>query len=167
MMLNDFIHTNQLRPADAIVVKKDNIGLLDHYLIYMGRIGEEHKFMANFIHGTKILKDWEINNFSMSFIPDRIRRFKGNQFQRETAVSRAWSRKDQASYHHIRNNCEHFANYAQYGTSYSKQTTVFGSGLALTGMATAATAKTQGGRNIGILMTVLGLLALATNNNND
>jgi len=166
MTLNQFIQSNNLRAGDAVVVKKDNIGLLDHYLIYLGFSFGEHKFIANYFHGTKILSYGDLSNFSQQYSPARIRRFKGNEIQREAAITRALSRRDQQSYHLILNNCEHYANYVQAGTPYSQQTTVFGTGMAVTGLAVAASAKSDAGRGLGAAMTVLGLLTLMIDNNN-
>src|SRR5258708_1728151 len=126
MTLEQFISQNNLRGGDAVVVKKNNIGLLDHYLIYLGHHYGEHKFIANYLRGTRILTHTELYEYSTTFSPNRIRRFKGNSIQRDAAVQRALNRCDQNSYHLLLNNCEHFANYVQEGKSYSKQTTTFG-----------------------------------------
>ena len=160
MTLDQFIRDYKVKPADAIVVKKDFIGLLDHYLIYLGYYSGEHKFIANYLRGTKILSYAELNSFSREFSPSRIRKFKGNDIQRNAAVERALSRCDQYSYHLILNNCEHFANYVQEGKPFSKQTTVFGAGLAVTGLAMAASSKNDANKSIGVLMAALGLLTL-------
>ena len=160
MTLSQFIQANSLKPADAIVVRKDFIGLLDHYLIYLGHYNNEHKFIANYTKGTRILSYAELNKFSNQFTPSRIRRFKGNQIQRSAAVERAWSRKDETSYHLLLNNCEHYANYVQSNSEYSQQTTTFGTGLAITGLAAAAMSKNDAGKGIGLAMAALGLLTL-------
>jgi hypothetical protein len=164
MILEQFISINNLKPGDAVVVKKDNIGLLDHYLIYLGYHYGEHKFIANYLRGTRILTYSEIHNYSQSFSPTRIRRFIGNEIQRDAAVQRALSRHDQNSYHLLLNNCEHFANYVQEGRSYSKQTTTFGAGMAVTGLAVAASSKTKEGRGVGTAMAIIGLLTLMIDN---
>jgi hypothetical protein len=79
--------------------------------------------------------------------------------------TRALSRRDQNSYHLVMKNCEHFANYVQQRNAYSQQTAVFGTGIAVTGLAVAAAAKTDAGRGLGAAMTVLGLLTLMIDNN--
>lgn len=166
MTLNQFIQLNNLRPADAVVVKKDGIGLLDHYLIYLGSSFGQHKFIANYFHGTRILSYDELSDFSQKYNPSRIRRFVGNEVQRDAAVARALSRKDQQSYHLLLNNCEHYVTYTQEGTSYSQQTTIFGASMAVTGLAVAASSKSDVGKGLGVAMTALGLLTLILDNDN-
>lgn len=165
MTLNQFIQSNNLRSADAIIVKKNVIGLLDHYLIYLGYWNGEHKFIANYFQGTRILSHGELFNFSQKYSPTRIRRFIGNEVQRNAAVTRALSRKDQQSYHLLLNNCEHLATYVQEGRTYSQQTTLFGAGMAVTGLTMAASSKSDTGKGIGATMAVLGLLTLLIDNN--
>ncbi len=165
MTINQYIQQNNILPGDAIVVRKNNIGLLDHYLIYLGWYYGEHKFIANYFGGTKILTYGEVYNFSLAYRPSRIRRFKGNNIQRKAAVERALSRKDQNSYHLILNNCEHYANYVQEGKDYSQQTTLFGAGIAVSGLALTASSKNNIGKGIGAAITFAGLLAIALNDN--
>jgi hypothetical protein len=162
MTLNEFIKQNNLQPGDAVVAKKDNIGLLDHYLIYLGYHFGEHKFIANYFNGTKILSYSSLYDFSTKYSPTRIRRFIGNDIQRNAAISRALSMRDQNSYHLILNNCEHYANYVQLGSPYSQQTTLFGTSMAVTGLAVAASSKSVAGKGVGAVMAILGLLTLMT-----
>lgn len=164
MNVSQFVEINNLKPGDAVVVKKDGIGLLDHYLIYLGEHIGEHKFIANYTRGTRILSYNQLFDFAREYSPRRIRRFLGNEVQRHAAVVRALSRRDQNSYHLLLNNCEHFANFTQKGKAYSQQTTTFGAGMTFTGLAVAASAKSDAGRGVGAAMTVLGLLTLMMDN---
>ena len=82
MNVTQFVEINSLKPGDAVVVKKDGIGLLDHYLIYLGEHIGEHKFIANYLRGTRILSYGQLFNFSQEYSPSRIRRFVGNDIQR-------------------------------------------------------------------------------------
>lgn len=167
MTMNQFVRHYRVRPADAVIVKKDFIGLLDHYLIYLGvdNYGE-HKFIANYTKGVKVLTNQELRKFAAYLSPDRIKWFKGNEMQRLTALQRALSRKDQQSYHLILNNCEHYSNYVQHGTNYSQQTKNLGKGLTLAGIATAAIAgkDNPNTRNTGLVLAGLGLLTLLLDN---
>lgn len=167
MTLDQFIQKNNLQAGDAVVVKKDVIGLLDHYLIYLGHYYGEHKFIANYTQGTKILSYSELNNFSQYLLPTRIRRFIGNKIQRNAAVERALSRSDQNSYHLLLNNCEHYANYVQHGKDFSHQTSLFGAGMTVTGLAVAASSKTDTGKGVGTAMAIFGLLTLMIDNTNN
>jgi len=168
MDINQFIIGNNIKPADAIVAKKDTSGLLDHYLIYLGSNFGEHLFIANYIKGTRILTQQEVLSYAVGFSVNRIRRFIGSEFQRTSAVRRALSRRDQSSYHLLLNNCEHLANYVQTGREFSKQTTIFGAGLTIAGIATAVAVgkNNNGGRNLGLIMAALGLLTLSLEDNN-
>jgi len=166
MNIDQFIQINKLQPGDAVVVKKDNIGLLDHYLIYLGYTFGEPKVIANYFQGTRLLSSSELADFSTRYTPTKIRKFLGNEVQRDAAVNRALNSCDQNSYHLILNNCEHFANYVQLGVPSSKQTTVFGAGMAVTGLAVAASSKTDTGKGIGTVMTLFGLLTLMIDGNN-
>ena len=165
MTLDQFIIQNNIKPADAVVVKKNNIGLLDHYLIYLGFYGE-HKFIANYFGGTKVLSYSQLYDFSQNYQPTRIRKFVGNDYQREVAIERALSRKDQSSYHLLLNNCEHYCNYVQTGEQYSQQTAIFGTSLAVSGLAVASTSKTKAAKGLGATMVALGLLTLILEGNN-
>lgn len=160
MTLNQFIQINNIKAADAIVVKKLPFGLLDHYLIYLGFHNGEHKFIANYTKGTRILKQTELVQFAQEFMPDRIRKFIGNEVQRNAAVNRALSRVDENSYHLLLNNCEHYVNYVQKSTPYSKQTTVAGSSMVIAGLTTAAASKDATVRGVGLFAAALGLITL-------
>lgn len=166
MTLDDFVSTYGLLPADAMVVKKEPFRLLDHYIIYLGKYSGRHTLIANYVKGTRILSDQEIAAFSQEFSPDRIVRFRGNDIQRNAAVRRALSRKDQISYHLILNNCEHYSSYVQTGTPYSRQTKTFGTGLVFTGLITAASTKKSEVQTVGLFAAALGLITLLLDDDN-
>ena len=139
MNIRQYIDANRLQPADVIVVKKI-WGILDHYLVYLGRKNGEDYFMANLTLGVKMYSSHELYNMASTYEPIRIRRFKGNDYERKLAVNRALSRKDEDSYNLILNNCEHFANHVQEGESYSRQSQIgagIGIGLLLLGLGMA------------------------------
>ncbi len=168
MRISDFVNRYNLQPADAIAVKKDAIGLLDHYLIYLGEdYWGEHLFMANYTKGTRILTQQELMQFASYMHPVRISRFIGTEHQREEALDRAFELKNQNSYHLILNNCEHFKNQVQLGKSYSDQTTMFGTGLTAAGIVTATASKSEEGKAAGLIMAGLGLLTLFLENMDD
>lgn len=159
--LDFFVLVNDLRPADAVIVKKNPFKLLDHYLIYLGTdYNKEHVFIANYREGTRLLRQQELAEFSQDFVADRISRFKGNLNQRNAAVQRALSRKDQSSYHLLKNNCEHFSTYVQTGNAHSGQVQTFGTTLVLTGLLTAGASRTPETRAVGFFAAALGLMTL-------
>lgn len=168
MRISEFINRYNLQPADAIAVKKDAIGLLDHYLIYLGEdYWGEHIFMANYTKGTRILSQQELMRFASFMHPVKISRFIGSEYQREEAINRAFELKDQNSYHLILNNCEHFKNHVQLGKPYSGQTNAFGAGLTAAGIATVAASKSDEGKTAGFILAGLGLLTLFLENMDD
>ncbi|MBD0776866.1 lecithin retinol acyltransferase family protein [Maribacter sp. ANRC-HE7] len=61
----------------------------------------------------KLLQDYE---------PTGVRRFSGSYFQRNQAINRAYSKLGE-KYSLINFNCEHFANWVQFGKIESSQVT--------------------------------------------
>lgn len=160
IFLDQFVSANNLQPADAIVVKKEPLRLLDHYIIYLGKHYGEHLFIANYTRGTRILTQNELDKFSYEFTPKQIIRFTGNEIQRNSAVQRALSHRDQSSYHLILNNCQHFSTYVQTGKSSSSQTQAFGKSLIATGLITAAATKKPVAQGMGLFAAALGIITL-------
>lgn len=164
MSIEQFLKAYGVMPADAIVVKKEYFGILDHYVIYLGKDGKnEHKFIANYVHGIKFISVYELIRFLETYVPVRINRFLGNEFQRVYAVKRALSRLNEKTYHLLLNNCEHFANWVQNGKPTSKQVEDFGKLLALIGGGiglTGLASKNQGTTLIGTLIASLGLILI-------
>lgn len=157
MTLSEFITSNKLRPADAVIARKKAISLFDHYLIYLGVNDYRHNFIVRDPKGVRILSYEELNEYIGDFHPSRIKRFLGNEVQRKAAVSRALNRMDEISYNLLYDNCEHLANYVQSGKEFSQQTKVAGLGLTALGIATTASAKNDLVRGIGILTAIFGL----------
>lgn len=144
MKIDQFIKLNGVRKADAIIVRKKILGLLSHYVIYLGRESEYeqdgrsmykgwgydgHIFMANMGDGVHILREGHLNGYLKYLEPNKINRFQGNDWERAKAIERALMHQDEKSYNLILNNCEHFANFVQEGRRYSKQSQ--NAGLAL------------------------------------
>jgi len=125
--INNFINKNGILPADVIVVDKSIIPI-DHYLVYMGRDeNSKNWFTANLKSkgGVSWLSEKEVSEKSIGMNPERIRRFKGTDFDREKALKSA-ERKLGEAYDLITNNCEHFANEVQFNRKSSRQVTIFG-----------------------------------------
>lgn len=168
--LDQFVRDNGLQPGDGIVVKKRFLGLLKHYVIYLGNERGRHLFIANTTRGVQILNSGQISEFLQYMEPRRIIPFEGTPNERKRAVQRAFSFPNSRNYRLLANNCEHYFNYIQTGKGYSGQTAVFGAGLAVTGVVMAANnvSKTQeedenAGLKVaaGILLAGLGLFALS------
>lgn len=136
MSLDDFIYQYSIRPADVIILKHYKVGLLDHYVVYLGvDHASNHIFVANYANkGVKVLTNDEIHHFLQKYTIRRIQPFVGNDFQRNHAVQRALSRLGEERYSYIFNNCEHFANWVQNGEHKSQQVDDAVKGLALGGL---------------------------------
>lgn len=129
-MLQNFIYANGLQEADVIIAKKRGWGVFDHFIIYMGIRYGQHLFIANDAKGgVKWFTESEVINLIKDFSPVRIRRFSGNAGQRQLALSRA-ELEIGKSYSLVNFNCEHLANYVQYGVCESKQVQNWGLGIA-------------------------------------
>lgn len=109
---------NALSPMDVIVAKKrKGLGrILDHYIIYLGN----NEFIGNLEKGVKFLSISELQTLLMDYEPVKIRRFNGNSsevfYARQRALSKLGNRYSLLGF-----NCEHFANWVQYGKESSKQ----------------------------------------------
>lgn len=147
MDINQFVKTNRLQPADAIMLNKKIFGMLDHYVIYLGVHNNRHIFVANYTKGVRVLQPSEMRSFLQVLIPRQIYRFTGSRIERQQAVQRAVNRVGEKAYSYLENNCEHFMNYVQNGVSKSLQSDNFKKG-AVTAVAIGA--------GIGILAALLG-----------
>ena len=164
MTIDQFIRIYNVKVADAIVVKKENFGILDHYVIYLGKDEDgNHLFIANYLTGVKFLSVAELICHLKTYVPVRINPFVGSERLRRSAVKRALSKLNENAYHLILNNCEHFANWVQKGVPKSNQVETFGQILTVVGGAigfSGALKKDQGAVLIGILLASLGLVTI-------
>lgn len=169
MTLNRFIENNGIRQADAIIVKKEKLGLFDHYVIFLGfdRQSGEPVFVANYSDGVRVLSIHILLQFLQTYKPVSIRRFNGTNEERAYAVKRAKSdlrtRSTQA-YHLIKNNCEHFANYVQKGIRESGQVKDFGKATAVGGIGLTIAGAATKNQNLvmgGLVLTLLGGIVTA------
>lgn len=109
---------DQLHPVDVIVAKKKKgLGrILDHYIIYLGN----GVFIGNLKGIVKIISHLELQELLKDYEPVRIRRFSGTHFDVQNAIRRAYQRLGQ-KYSYLGFNCEHYANWIQYGKERSSQ----------------------------------------------
>jgi hypothetical protein len=164
MTIEQFITAYNVKPADAIVVKKEMFGIIDHYVIYLGKDNYgEHKFIANYIKGIQFIEHFELVTFLQSYVPVRLNKFIGNEIQRTAAVRRALERLNERAYNLILNNCEHFANWVQKGLPKSEQVEDVGKTLAITGASLGILGLASNDENaatFGLLTAALGLLTI-------
>jgi len=137
MTLNEFIYRANLRPGDGIVVNMKLLGFLDHYVIYVGVDRGKHILVANMSgSGVKVLTPGDLDRLLPKITLNRVRYFQGNEHQRQVAVQRAINLIGRQGYNLFSANCEHFANFVQNGTAYSRQSKIVGqAGLVLGGLA--------------------------------
>jgi hypothetical protein len=120
-MVSTFIHLNDLQEADVIIAKKRGWNVFDHFIIYMGYRFGQHLFIANeATGGVRWFTESEILKLIKDFAPVKIRSFNGDAHQRQLASARA-EQEIGKSYSLIDFNCEHLANFVQYGIRKSKQ----------------------------------------------
>lgn len=162
MNIDQFLSLNKVQPADAIVVKKEMFGILDHYVIYLGKDDfGQHKFIANYTKGIQFLPESDLLAFLKLYVPVRINKFVGNEIQRYDAVRRALVRLNERAYNLILNNCEHFASWVQKGLPKSKQVDDFGDALTIAGAGIALAAIASDNEEAafgGFLATAIGLI---------
>lgn len=109
---------NSLRHIDVIVAKKrSGIGrILYHYVVHLGN----GFFVGNLKGSVKQISHFELLELLKEYEPIRIRRFNGDQLQIQQAIIRA-RQKLGHKYSFLGFNCEHFANWVQYGKESSSQ----------------------------------------------
>lgn len=107
-----------LSPMDVVVAKKRNgLGrVLNHYIVYLGN----NEFIGNLERGVSLLDIPKLNRLLIDYESIKIRKFQGNHFDILKARTRALSRLGQ-KYSFLGFNCEHFANWVQFGKEKSKQ----------------------------------------------
>ena len=111
---------NSLEPIDVIVAKK-RVGLariLNHYIVYLGN----GLFVGNLKGSVKQVTLNELYDLLKVYEPVEIRKFTGTQLDAREAIFRV-KQKLGHPYSFLGFNCEHFANWAQYGKETSNQVT--------------------------------------------
>jgi uncharacterized protein YycO len=118
IMMTTFQNSSSLFAGDVLVAKKrKGLGrILNHYIVYVGF----NTFVGNLFDGVKILSDRELMGLLQEYEPVSVRRFMGSYHQRNDAVNRAYSKLGER-YSLLNFNCEHFANWVQFGKCESAQ----------------------------------------------
>lgn len=167
-----FVIANNLQPADAILLNKKFMGMLDHFAVYLGRHPETNHpiFAANYTSGVQILEPVHVDSFLEKLVPSKIERFYGTVPQRRDAVTRALTMVGKTSYNLIFNNCEHYKNFVQFNKKYSSQVDNAGqTAMIAGGVAALAGAASGNGKAVGwgLLFLALGALAVGAANQDD
>lgn len=144
-----------LQPGDVVVVKDKSFNLFDHYLIYLGN-GE---FVANMRDGIRYMDIYMLKHFEGSYYATRLRKFEGTNAERAHAVVRAKNCL-QPSYSLLYSNCEHFANYVQFGKHQSLQSVKASVALIAAGAFASKESKSEPVQIIGALSILAGVLGL-------
>lgn len=158
MTTSQFIQTNNLKQADAIVLRKKLLGMVDHYAIFLGYRGNHPIFVANYRDGVKEVSIIEIGQLLQTLEPTSIDRFFGSETERRQAIQRAMSRIGEKAYNYIANNCEHFKNWVHRGEHRSDQVKAAGNAAVIVGAGTAIIALANKNPKAGAI--AVGLLLL-------
>ncbi len=144
-----------LQKADVLVVKDRSFDVFDHYLVYIGN----GWFVANMSGGIRMMDIYMLKHFEGKFYPVRLRKFEGNELERSSALQRA-QHCLQPKYSLLYSNCEHFANYVQYGKRQSLQSTKASLALITAGALATKENKSESVQVIGALSILAGVLGL-------
>ena len=120
MTIKQFVQINQLQQADAIILRKKVLGMVDHYAVFLGFRDRKPVFVANYRDGVQV-KESEMINLVAKYEPREIERFSGTESERQAAVNRGLSRLGERAYNYVANNCEHFKNWVHHGEHRSEQ----------------------------------------------
>jgi hypothetical protein len=170
MNIDEFIRHYNIKPAEAIMMKKKSFGMLDHYVLYLGVRNNHHEFVANYDKGVAVIPDNEIVSLVQKLQFAAIECFPGDEYQRQFALERAFSRIGQQAYGLITNNCEHYKNYVHYGEDISKQVETFGGTIVVTGITAAVAGIAQDDpllTGVGILAALFGGMIYQNEKNNN
>ena len=117
-MLKNF----SLSIGDVIIAKKKSglSRIISHYVVYVG----DGNFIGNLVGGVRLIDYSELVSLMDSYEPIKVRKFQGSHYERHRALQRAYSRLGQ-KYNLLTFNCEHFANWVQYGKNFSNQVKTF------------------------------------------
>ncbi|WP_200830122.1 lecithin retinol acyltransferase family protein [Aequorivita antarctica] len=117
-MIDTITSIPTLSPGDVIIAKKrEGLGrILNHYIVSVGG----NRFIGNLKGGVKELHYNELMNLLTEYDPIGVRRLNGTFFQQQQAINRAYSKLGHR-YSLLNFNCEHFANWVQFGKVESSQ----------------------------------------------
>lgn len=108
-----------LQPADVLIAPKSAFNFVKHMIVYWGRdtTGQDFYLENNPKTGVRWLTAEQLE---MQYQIIAIKKFTGTQMERALAIQRGISQLG-AQYNLTSCNCEHYANYVQTGSSFSKQ----------------------------------------------
>lgn len=138
MDLKETAREQALLPGDVVVVRRKGFNLFDHYFVYLGQDQRgEPIYAANLSDAGQwprrfspadLARQERLNRLS------RVRRLVGGPEARKAAAARAVGAMARPrNYRLLRNNCEHYANFVQYGEPFSRQSQNFYASLAASG----------------------------------
>lgn len=167
MIIQNFVTQFAVMPADAIILNKKFFGMVDHYVIYLGIMDHDHRFVANYIDGVKIIPNTEIDNLLQSYVLTKVEKFPGPNDERGKAIKRALSRIGEKTYNYVLNNCEHFKNFVHHGIKKSTQVERAGVGFMMAGIGVSLSGlgnKNSKMTNWGIFVFAIGLILMLLEN---
>lgn len=159
--INQLIRNYGLQRVDAIIMKKRFIGMVDHYVLFMGIRNNSPVFVANYRDGVREVSYSDMIEYLQILEPNQIFYFNGTEYERSIAEQRAWSKVGERAYDYLANNCEHFVNWVHSGKSYSTQVGAAGETLLAGGVVTVIgglAAKNDTATYLGLGALLLGAL---------
>lgn len=159
-----FVTQLNIKPADAVILRKKFFGMLDHYAIYLGAQAGEHRFIANYVEGVKIIPPGKIDLLLQDYVPTNLDRFPGSPSERQAAINRAMSKLGEKDYNLVSNNCEHFKNFVHTGKEVSTQVKMFGGALTIGGLGLTLVGIGKKNKTTfvwGIVILIIGILVAA------
>lgn len=161
--VKQYLNHHAIKPGDVVVINRKEIALFNHYAIY---IGQGH-FIANLRPGLQLISETSIWQYLDNYALTRVRRHTGTDSERHVSVQRALelfkSGEQSGNYSLVFNNCEHFANYVQYGQRFSLQAQVAGAGALTSGLIMLGS-KDKDVQLVGFLALIAGAGTLLLEN---
>ncbi|MFN0292831.1 lecithin retinol acyltransferase family protein [Pedobacter helvus] len=111
-----------LMAGDSVVIPKSNVGLIEHYGVYIGTDKmRNHIFAENNVNtGVRLVTDKTFFKNCNSVLA--VKKLTGGNVERGKAVQRALSLLGKP-YELVNFNCEHYSNYVQNERPNSQQVT--------------------------------------------
>ncbi len=120
IMNQSFAVQMNLRPADVVVVPITKFNVTAHFAVYRGiDVNGIHWYLENnHVYGVRWIDEGSFIANNPTY--KRIQCFQGNDYARTQAINRATSLLGRKyEWHNF--NCEHYANFVQFGYYHSKQ----------------------------------------------
>jgi Lecithin retinol acyltransferase len=161
LKVDALVRALSLQHGDVIKVKAHSFQLIDHYALYAGVDPDGKHWFIGALRQTGVswISEDDVLEWANSAYISEVRHFSGHHHQRNDVVQRAVNQIGKP-YDLFGRNCEHLANYAQHGVSYSKQVQIASTAGVVAGSAMMLASKNKGVQVAGGILAGAGLIAL-------